>query len=197
MREAVRRRRGNGLGDPEIGDDGFAVVHHHVLRFDVAMDDLLAVRVVERRRDGPRDLHGVFYRKAVLSLEALPQRLAFDERHDVVQQIVGAAGIVHRHDVRVLQPAGDLDLAQESLRAQALGQVRVQDLDGDGAVVPGVVRTVHRCHAATSDLALDFVVPAERGVQLGDRIHCRRTRHRRRELRRGLGPRRGQREGRP
>ena len=98
--------------------------------------------------------------------EALSQRLAFDERHHVVQQIAGAAGVVHRHDVRVLQPPGDLDLAQESLGAEALGQVRVQDFDGDGSVVTEVVGAIDGRHAASSDLALDFVVPAERGVQL-------------------------------
>jgi hypothetical protein len=102
----------------------------------------LAVRIVERRRDGPRDLHGVFERKAMLSLEALPQRLAFDKRHHVVQQIVGAARVVHRHDVRMLQPARDLNLAQESLGPKALGQMRMQDLDGNRSVVPHVVRAV-------------------------------------------------------
>src|SRR3982750_1364896 len=37
-----------------------------------------------------------------------PQARAFDERHCIEREPVGLAGGEHRHDVRVLQPRGDL-----------------------------------------------------------------------------------------
>jgi Helix-turn-helix domain len=54
-----------------------------------------------------------------------------------------------------------LDLSEESLGAQGGGQLRLQDLDGDPTVVLGVLRQIHRCHAARAELALDGVAALE------------------------------------
>ena len=46
--------------DAKVGHHRLALVQQDVLGLDVAMDDPLTVCVVERRRDRPRDLHGLF-----------------------------------------------------------------------------------------------------------------------------------------
>ena len=55
----------------------------------------------------------------------------------------------------MVQPRGDLDLAQEPLAGQRPREVRAEHLDGDVAVVLEVVREVDRGHAAGAELALD------------------------------------------
>jgi hypothetical protein len=47
---------------------------------------------------------------------------------------------MHRKDVRVLQARGEPNFALKSLRAERHGQVRVQNLERDRAVVSEVVR---------------------------------------------------------
>ena len=44
----VHDARVDGAGDAEVGDDGLAVLEQDVLRFDVAMHDVLPVGVVQR-----------------------------------------------------------------------------------------------------------------------------------------------------
>ena len=53
---------------------------------------------------------------------------------------------------------GEVDLAQEPLAAERLGEVRVEDLDGDVAVVLEVAGEVDGRHAAGAELALDAIV---------------------------------------
>ena len=48
-----------GEGDAEVGDQRAAVVQQDVLRLDVAMDDAVAVGVVEGAGDLGGDAHGV------------------------------------------------------------------------------------------------------------------------------------------
>jgi hypothetical protein len=108
----------------------------------------------------------------VASLTALAspkfaQRFALDERHDVVEEPAGLAGVEQREDVRVLQLGRDVDLTQEPLWADGGGQLGSQDLDGDLAVVLEVVGQVDGGHAALAQLARDPVVVGERVAQAG------------------------------
>ena len=57
----------------------------------------------------------------------------------------------------MLQPGRVLDLAQEALGPERGGQLGVQHLERDRAVVPEVVGEVHRGHAAAPELALEPV----------------------------------------
>ena len=50
--------------DAEVGDERLAVMQENVLGLDVAVDDAVAVRVVERARDFGRDAHRVVDREA-------------------------------------------------------------------------------------------------------------------------------------
>ena len=123
-----------------------------VARLDVAVDDALSMSVVQRVRHFARDAKGLGSRDRAAPHDAIPERLPFDVRHHVVQEPVGFTRIVERQDVRVLQPGRDLDLSKESLRADRLGELRTQDLDGDGTLVLQVRGQVDRSHAALAEL---------------------------------------------
>ena len=69
----------------------------------------------------------------------------------------GVARVEHGEDVRVLQPCGQLDLAQEPLGAERGRQLRVQHLERHRAVVAEVGREIDRGHAAAAELALERV----------------------------------------
>src|SRR5207249_7812111 len=74
-------------------------------------------------------------------------------------------GIVEWQDVRVGKAGGEVDLAQEALGAERRGDLRAQDLDGDGAAVPEIAREVHGGHAAVPQLALERVAGGEGGAE--------------------------------
>ena len=63
----------------------------------------------------------------------------------------------------MLQVGGGLDLGEEPLGAEDGGELGVQHLERDLAVVLEVVGEVHRRHAARAELALDAVAVGERG----------------------------------
>ncbi|HET8625532.1 MAG TPA: hypothetical protein VFM14_18370 [Gemmatimonadales bacterium] len=81
--------------------------------------------------------------------------------HDVVDVTVRLAAVVQREDRRVLELGGDLDLAKKALGAEQRGEVRVQDLHRDFAVVLQVLGEVDRSHAAGPQLAHEAVAVAE------------------------------------
>jgi hypothetical protein len=78
------------------------------------------------------------------------------------RQPLRLARVVQGHDVRVREPCGYLDLAQQALRAEGGGEIRPQDLDGDLPVVAHVFGQEHGRHAARAELALDHVAIGER-----------------------------------
>lgn len=65
----------------------------------------------------------------------------------------------------MLQLRGDLDLAQESRGAYRGGEVLLEDLDGDLAIVLDVVSEEHRGHAPGADLTVDPVSSGESGLR--------------------------------
>ena len=109
------------------------------------------------RGDLPGQPQRLVERQLRLALQPGPQRLARDIRHHVVEEVAGRARIEQRHDVRMIQPRRDLDLAQEALAADRRGNLRLQDLDRDLPPVLDVVGQVDGGHAAGADLGLDAV----------------------------------------
>ena len=67
--------------------------------------------------------------------------------------------------MRVLEPGGEPDLALEPLRAERRGQLRMQHLERDGAVVSEVPGEVDRGHAAAPKLALEAVAVGQGGLE--------------------------------
>src|SRR2546425_6954743 len=86
-----------------------------------------------------------------------PEGFALDVRHHVVEEAVGLAGVDQRQDVGVVEASGNLDLAEEPLRAERAGQLGVQNLDCDLAMVLPIMGKVDRGHPAAAELALDRV----------------------------------------
>ena len=80
------------------------------------------------------------------------------------------SGVEHGKDVRVFQPGGYADLAQESLGAERGRQLRPHDLEGDRAIVLEVTGEVDRSHAATPEFALNHIA-APKGISQR-RINC-------------------------
>jgi len=134
-------------------------------RLDVAVDDVVSVRVGEGVRDFAGDPQGIGQRKLLFSSQAVSQRLALDEGHDVVEQAVGRAGVVQRQDVGVLQPGFDPDLPQESLGAEAGGELGPEHLESHVATMPEIAREIHMRHPPVTELAADRIMFGQRGLQ--------------------------------
>ena len=119
------------LGEPPVDDQRLAVLaHDDVARLDIPMQDAAAVGVVDRVADvgEPPQQLAQFQRPAagvglerfvrVEPLDGILEAIAADEPHGVVRPAVAvAAQAVDRDDARMLQPAGDLGLEQESAPA--------------------------------------------------------------------------------
>ena len=134
-----------------------------VFRLDVAVDDAVAVRVVERVGDLGGDPQRVLDRELLLAIQPVAQRLAVDERHDVEHRAVHLSRVVQGEDVRMLQVGGGADLGEEPRAADDRGELGLEDLHGDLAVVPEVVGEEDGGHPPRADLALDAVSVRERG----------------------------------
>ena len=71
----------------------------------------------------------------------------------------------------MLQPGGELDLAEEAVRPQCGREVGMEDLERDRTVVPEVAGQKDRGHAPTAELALDRVPVAQSVAQQGQRVY--------------------------
>ena len=163
LRQLVAGLGSDGARDAEVGDQCMALREQDVLGLHVAMDQALAVGVVERVADLPHQTERLRHGKGPLTRESLAQRLALHVRHDIEgpgRRLLGGAGVEQGQDVGVLKPRQDLDLEQEALRAPADEDLGAQDLDGDRAVVLAVAREVHDRHAAPAQHAFDGVAVA-------------------------------------
>ncbi len=66
----------------------------------------------------------------------------------------------------MLQPGGELDLAEEALGAERGGQLGVEHLERDRAVVLQVLGEEDRGHAAAPELPLEGVVTVQPCLEL-------------------------------
>jgi hypothetical protein len=110
-------------------------------------------------------VHNVVERELRLPVEEGAERLSLDVRHHVVEQLARLAGREDRHDVRMRQLAGQLDLAPEPLPCRAARDRRVHDLDRNLPARGPLQPQVDRGHAAAPDLAQDLVVLGQAGAQ--------------------------------
>ncbi len=165
------RHRGGAVGDrpgdAEVHDlDLAGAAEHDVAGLDVAVDDPVPVRVVERRQRALGDLDGALRGEPVAGLHQLAQRRAVDVLHDDVGDRhtghVGLAGVVHGDDVRVVQRRGGVRLTAEAGHERGVpGEVRAQQLDRDAAAQAQVAALVDLGHAATTDDLAELVALAE------------------------------------
>ncbi len=59
--------------------------------------------------------------------------------------------------MRVLEPGGEPDLALKALGAEGSGELGMQQLEGDGAIVLEVLGQPDRGHASAPELAIERV----------------------------------------
>ena len=145
-----------------------SLLEQHVLRLDIPVHDALAVGVSECIGELARDLPHVLEGELLLPIEALPQGLALHVGHHIVEQAVGVAGVMQREDVRMGEVRRDLDLAQEAIAPEALGDFRPQHLEGDPPPVPEVAREVHDGPSTVTDLPVDDVAALEGPIEAVD-----------------------------
>jgi hypothetical protein len=125
-----------------------------------------AVGVVERERYLTGEIDRYFDRKLPLAPETIPQGFAADERHCVPELSGGVTGVVDRQDVGMLEPGSEFDLALEALGTECSGKLRMEDLQGNGSIVPQIVGEKYRCHPTAAELALDAVAIGEAAPEL-------------------------------
>ena len=145
-------------------------LHQDVGRLQVAMDDALPMRHVDRagqRLDQPRRLPG----RPGVAADPVGQGPAADPLHRQEGVAVMDPHLVDLHDVGVLDAGGQLRLAAEPLplgfRREAAGQDHLQGHQPPEAAMPGLV---DHPHPAPSDLAEDGVlahVPGRRRARRG------------------------------
>jgi hypothetical protein len=143
-----------------------ALRDHDVARLQIAMDDALPVRAVERRGDVDGDAQRALERQRAARDQA-GQRLALEQLHDQIRRRPFAADVVERADVRMIQRRDRARLALEA-RAQvlALGDALRQDFDRYLPVEARVARAVDLAHAAGAEARQHFV-----WSQSGPRLH--------------------------
>jgi len=112
---------GHDLGDAEVCDLHPPLpVHQHVLRFDVPVHHPQLVRKLQRLANLRHDAQGLF-RRNLLPMQQLPQRHPVHILHQQVVKSLRFPEIMHRYDVRVVQPRQRLRLPQE-----AFGELRIR-----------------------------------------------------------------------
>ena len=169
----------DGFGHTEIHHQRMTPRDHDVVGLDVAMDHSLLVRVRQSVYHFAKNLYRFGYWELAFFLDSLAQGFAPDVGHDVVEEPVGFARVVEWQYMRVLELRGDLDFAQETIRTQGCGQLRLQYFDGDIPIVFEVAGQVHRGHTTGAEFFFDLVFVGESGGEAGEDIgHVPRTEER-------------------
>jgi hypothetical protein len=178
-RAAPGRRRldlGQVLGQAPVDHDGLAeLADQHVRRLEVAVDDLLAVRIGDRLRRGEH-----VRQQAQPLVEGAPLADQLGERaprHQLhrVERVAGgpAPRLVDRHDRRVLQPRRQQRLAHEPLLLRRAPDQQL--LDRHRPIEAAVAGPQHPADAALGHLLRDRVRVARdaREVRRGPRVGLR------------------------
>ena len=176
-----RAEQGAGLGqvgvgelrDPEVGDlDPVFLVQDQVLRLDVAVDDALAVGVVDRRGDLAGQADDLLRLEPVAGFDEGGHGLAVHELHGQVGDALLFADVEEGDDVRVGEGAGDPGLVVEAvdegpvLRALSR-RVEPDGLDGEIPLDERVIGLVDRAHRPESEAFEHLVAPDRLGLPIG------------------------------
>ena len=153
--------------DAEVGHQGVAIRgEEQVLRLDVTVDHAMLVGILEGLRRLAGDPHRLLHRQLAVSPDAVTQRFAIDERHGEPEVSGGIAGVVNGQYMGVLEAGGGLDLPLKAAWTQREGQLRMEHLKGDRALVPEVVGQKHGGHAAAAKLAFEPVSVGQAALEL-------------------------------
>ncbi|WAS90916.1 hypothetical protein O0S08_32405 [Nannocystis poenicansa] len=166
-------------GEAEVHDAHAAVfADHHVVGFEVAMDEPAVVRRRQPATGLQRDLEAHVDGRSMRA-QPVAQRVADDQLHRQVDAALVLAGLVDRHDVRVGQAGQRLRLAQQAGLCRGAGVGRAEQLERDAAPEQLVARQVDLAHAAASEHAEQRVAADPRGRREALRPRSRPRAHRR------------------
>ena len=183
-REKIRRADGDAgpreaqqrdvivLGQAEVGDLHRAVAREQqVGRLDVAVDDAMLVRVVQRIADLGQYPGGEFRRELALARNHSRQIRAVHEFHHDVEESTRFARLEHAHDARVRELRHRQCLLPEA-RGEAgidvLHQLRWENLDCDGPVQGKLDGLEYRAHPALPNEFVELISRQQR-LQFGSR----------------------------
>jgi len=135
----------------------------HVLRLEVAVDDALLVRRLERLGDLARDRQALVERQHS-PLAPLGERRPEDELHDEGLRVSLRFEPVDLRDVRVVELGQQLGLALETGQALGVrGEGRGKELECHVAPELRVARAIHFAHSASTELGGHSIM-SERGA---------------------------------
>ena len=173
-----RRLAGDGR-DPEVADrEAAVVVEQEVAGLDVAVDDVVAVRAVERDRRLAQPAQRDRAREPAALAQPVGDGPAGEVLHDHEGAVVVLADVVDGHDVAaVAEPGGGARLAQEPAPRALVGVVGArEDLDRDEAPEELVLGGPDRGHAPVGDMPQHAIPGRERDPLLGCRHRAHATR---------------------
>jgi hypothetical protein len=161
-RRSVRRRDGRFLrhfGKPEIQDLRVAPpADEHVRRFDVAMDDAVRVRRLDRVGDLGREVHDASLGQRP-RLEQVLQRLPLEQFHHQEAASLVLAEVVDGADIGMIERRGGARLPLETLdRGGVIREPRREELERDVASQASVLRPIDNAHSAAAEFVEDPVM---------------------------------------
>ena len=165
-RSRLRHLRRAGARDAEVGHlDPPLAVDEDVVRLDVAVDEVLAVRDAQCGEDLARVVDRDRDRRGAAGGDQLLQAAPVEVLHRDVVGALGLPAVEDRDDVRVREARCVLRLAAEALDELLVVRVPVvQDLDRDPAAQFLVLGEVDVRHAAGAKLAHDLIATIEEGA---------------------------------
>ena len=154
---APRRPPRRRFREAEVEQLRAGLRQHDVAGLQIAMDDAVPVRLVERVGDLDRDSAAPRSSGSApfvsRSASVSPSRYSMTRNVDAVL----FADVVQRADVRMVELRDRPRLALEALANCASAANAGQDLDRDGAIEPRVARLVDLAHAAGAERRQDLV----------------------------------------
>ncbi len=101
------------------------IADHDIRRFDVAVDKLALVSIIQGIGEGTQYAQGLVRRQCASLADMVGQCLPFEVLHDKVELLFFLPHIVHCDDIGMFDPRGGPGLAQEALHKALLpDQVR-------------------------------------------------------------------------
>ena len=145
------------FGQAEVQQLGARFREHDVERLQIPVRYPIAVGLVQRVGNLDRILQHLLHRQRAL-LQVIRQRFPLQVLHHQIVDSILMADVEERADVRMIQAGDGARFAIEALaQVRAIGQVRGQDFDRDGAVEPRVASFIDLAHAARADRGEDLV----------------------------------------
>ena len=139
------------LHDPVAGD-------HDVLGFDIAMDEVALMGVLERVGDLDGDLRRLGFLDALALLDAIVHGGTVDILHHEVVVLAGLADVVGGDDVWMIELGGGAALFVEALdELVVVGELLGEDLDRDESIEAELPGEEDGGHGPGAEPAIDLV----------------------------------------